>query len=647
MPTELLYPSTVVNLRLRFDETFRIGAIPEPGPQGGDPDAVSVVPPQSTGARRRYPRLQLASRDAVGKVFRETSRNSYNTNTRPLISQTGSNNLSVIANRIPKSANVECPNYRIAGKFSLEFDWRELPIDPRLVRSAAVEIYMGSVRADDFAKGMAGVYLDGRRASVLSTTDPILGVNDQFMVLYGLVDTWFVQHNDQSSIVKIDGRDLRGVFLDSPIDPEVMNRLDLTKSVVDVVAAIVQKHPAHADIKVLHQDKDWPGGKPPTLLAVGDLTRVRRGASGDEAGGGTTEDKLSMWDLITRYCDLAGAVPYVRGRNIIIRPAQSLHDPSKPRFDSTIKVFDPQPRYDDDGNPFFERKMTFGREIKELTFERKLAGTKVPVVEVSSFDTSSKERGAKKLLVVQYPPKDKQLARVSGVYPSGEVSQTDILRIAKPGIRDKNVLFNIAKQLYEEIGRGELGGSCTTTTLASFKGDNDDPDLLRLRPGDQITFAVDIRELTSKVPNVSVLTDSARLPFDEAVKRVQEALSGKAGGGDENLARVIVATSRSQIIDLIGTFRVANVVFSWSLGSGIQVSFDFQNYFVTRHQVTNQLGENPPVPSSTTLRTNKSKRPKVIIPAQPVLKTRTPIRAGGGGARASGRTLIRAGGGGT
>jgi len=86
---------------------------------------------------------------------------------------------------------------------------------------------------------------------------------------------------------------------------------------------------------------------------------------------------------------------------------------------------------------------------------------------------------------------------------------------------------------------------------------------------------------------------------------------------------VIVASSRSQIIDLLRTFRVANVVFTWSLGSGVQVAFDFQNYFVARHGITEQLGKNVLAPVSKTLITDKSKRPKVITPAKPVLKSLT------------------------
>jgi hypothetical protein len=272
---------------------------------------------------------------------------------------------------------------------------------------------------------------------------------------------------------------------------------------------------------------------------------------------------------------------------------------------------------------------------------------KVPLVELSSFDTSSKERGPKKLLIVQWPPADKKAALVSGVSPSGEVSQTDKLKITVPGVRDKKKLLALAKQLYEEIGRQELGGSCSTSMISSLKGDNDDPDLLRLRPGDQVEFAVDIRQIRGYAPNVSTLTNSHRRPFDEEVQFIKESLSGKAGVGDENLARVIVASSRSQIMYLLRTFRVANVVFNWSLTSGTQIQFDFHNYFVPRYQIGDLLGPNTEPAVSKTLVSDKANRPKVPTPAQPNLKAppRVLMRTGGGGAAASGRVPIRTGGG--
>lgn len=607
--SEIWYPSLVVNFRLRFDESFQVAAeIPEPGPSGGDPNSVEI-----TAATSRLPF------EGVAKNFA-----TYTSGTRPLITRTGKDNLSVVVERVPKSASVELPGYRQAGKFSLEFDWRELPIDPRLIRSAAVEIFAGTVSAQDFATGMTSVEPGGRRRSVLNTTDDGGLARDDLMLIAGIVDTWYVEHNEESSVVKLEGRDLRGVFLDSPMDPEVLSKIDLSRPVTDVISDVLKGHPAAGYMKIKYSPGDWPGGKPPAVLDKEGLTRVRKKANGEGASAGSQSDTISAWDIITRYCFLVGAVPFFRGRDIVVRPATSIFDQSKPKFSSADKVFDPATRLDDQGDPFTTRKMVFGRNIKSLSFERKLSGTKVPVVEIVSFDTSSTERGAKKLLIEQWPPKDEKMARIAGVSPSGEVSQEDKVKISVPGIRDRNKLLGIARSVWEEVGRGELGGACRTTQMGSFKGSNSDPDLLRLRPGDVVEFLVDTRQLGSRAPNASTFIDSNRRSFDEQVNEVKMSLSGKANSGDENLARVLVASARSAIIDLLRSFRVANVVYAWSISNGMNIAFDFQNYFVVRHGINEQLGKNVVPPIEKVIDSTTVKRPKQKVLATPVVAPKTP-----------------------
>lgn len=581
------FPSCVVNLRLRFDEAFQVSELPEPGPQGGDPGSVAV--PAATSSR------------------------GFGGGLRPLITQTGADNLSFVTDRVPKTASVEIPGYRQAGKFSLEFDWRELPIDPRLIRSCGVEIYLGAVSAIDFATGMTRVEPDGSRRSVLRTSGADGSPRDDLMTMAGIVDTWSSTVNENSSVLKLEGRDLRGVFLDSPINPDVAAKIDLSRTLDLVIMDVLKGHPAAAYMHVVYSPDDWPGGAPPPVLDREGLTRVRRKASGEGTSASTQDDKLSAWDLITRYCFLVGAVPFFRGRTLVLRPSVSLFDRSKPKFSAADRVFDPPTRVDDDGTPFTSRRMVVGNNIKELTFERKLSGTKVPVIKVVSLDTSSKVRGAGKLLTSEYPPTDQTAAQTSDVYPSGQAAQTSELVIPVPGIRDQARLDVIARSLYEEIGRGELGGSCKTTQLASFKGTNADPDLLRLRPGDVVEFQVDTRQVAGPAPGASTYSDSQRLSFDDQVQRVKTALSGKAGQGDENLARVIVASARSSVVDLLRSFRVANVVFNWAAPTGIGVSFDFQNYFVVRYGVTDQTGANAARPVDQTVNSSTAHRPKIKV----------------------------------
>jgi hypothetical protein len=343
---------------------------------------------------------------------------------------------------------------------------------------------------------------------------------------------------------------------------------------------------------ILYHEADWPLGIIPSPVDKGGITRVRQGADGGGAGGGISSDAPNFWDIITNYCFLVGAIPYFRGRTLIIRPSAAIFDQSKPQFADTYGPFNPTPRVDDQGNPFTIRKFIYGNNLKELSFERKYNGVKAPVIQVNSFDTSSPNRGSQKLLSAQWPPKDAELARVSGVLPSGEVSQSDIVQHTVSGVRDVAQLLTIAKNLYEEIGS--------------------DPDICRIRPGDAVEFLFDTRQLGSKAPGAATILNERRKSFDEQVKDVVTALSGKSGGGVENLARVIVASSRSIVVDMLRVFRVANVVFNWSVGQGLQTQFDFQNYFVVRSAITPQLGANvgPPVSKvvNNTTRGNKGRR---------------------------------------
>jgi hypothetical protein len=618
---QVFYPSLVVNFLLRFDEGLsvdEIANIPAPQLQDGQVDAVS-----SADARPH--------------------------DIRPLVTATGSKNLSKIANRVPKSATVELPAYRTAGKFTLEIDWRELPIDPRIIRAASVEIYIGSVGPDDFSAGMTG--FDPKtlqRRSILPIVDGNGAPRDDLLAMVGIVDNWAITRGDASSI-KMEGRDLRGIFLDSPINPEVVATIDLKRDIIHVVHDILLKHPSSEMFQIIWNPDDWPDKTPPSVADPEQLTRVRRAADGQQSTGGTSGgDQTSFWDLITQYCFLVGAVAFFRGRNLVIRPGRSLFDQSKPSGQTppgiaskilgrlthpgttVSQTWDPVfggsgARLDDDGQEFYTRKLIFGRNVKELSFERKYTGTKVPVIQLVSYDTSSKNRGAAKLLTAIWPPdvsiddKGKVASadgssHVTSVSPSGGSSQTDVKRISVPGIRDQKKLLEMAKDLYEEIGRGEMGGSCSTGFLASFKGNNSDPDLLRVRPGHAIEFLADTRALSSIAPSASTELALERASFDDAVREIQRIL----GSSDVNLARVIVASSRASIIGVLSTFRVANVSFSWSLAAGIQTKFDFQNYYVPRYGVTPTTGANTTPAVRVAVMKNPNKQPTgTLRPTKP------------------------------
>lgn len=619
-PKQLYHPSVVVNLRIRFDEALNVVQTQQPDPES----VIDLV---------------------TGRLDSPTPLS------RPLFLDGAGDKLSHVVGRQPLNMSVEKNGYRQAGTFDMVLDWRDLPIDPRAIRAIGVEVYMGVVSPQDFAAGITKADPDGRRRSIIDITR-------RKPLLVGVADTGSVEFNEDGTCrVHISGRDLRGLLLDAKVDPRIFENLDLKKNIVNVVQQIISKHPYGQNIVVDANPDDWntlqPGEFGPEqpqpvsgstvsvpsnlgAAAIGagaaaavaqavsilyatnipspgtkdGITRVRRGADGQTSTSAppAAGEKISFWDLITRYCFLVGAIPYFVGETLRIRPSRSLYDYTKPTYDPRIPTpfANGQPRVIDDGNPAQKkpikiRRFVWGRNLKTLKYERKFAGTKVPTIEVISVDTGSKARGAGKLIKGRWPdntsvdPKKNKIvakAKTTGVAPSGKSADTDVLRIPVAGLSSAAAAQQIAKNIYEEVGRGEMGGSASTKDLASFGGDYTDPDMLWMEPGDPVEVATDIRALSSKAPLVHTVVDNARRSYEEAVQEVTNRV------GDANMARVLVATARGLIVELQSVFRVNTVKYSFAGGAtpSVGIDFDFQNYVEARADVGPAMGPNVSAP---------------------------------------------------
>lgn len=596
------YPSCVVNFKLRFDESLHL-----------QPD----IDPQSTQDTLESPI------GVPGSV-----------QPQPLITRRGLDNASFVLGRIPKSGSVDLPGYRQAGQFNFVFDFRDLPIDPRTVRSAAVEVHQGAVPASDFDIGMRRVNADGTRSSVLRTRDASGNPNPETLVMVGVVDEWNAHHGPDGSIVALRGRDMRGILLDTPLtnDPkigqQILAELDLTKPINLLIEQLLRYNPLFGDFSVVVDPQEWPNGVVPVVGDSSVVPRSRRGARGAQGGGRASSaggaGRTNFWDLIVKFCYLVGAIPYFRGTQLLVRPSRSIFDQQQagnalnptPFNNGEVRTRDEMSGAAIDPGLRF-RRLVYGRDILEVGFDRKMAGMARPkIVRAVSIDTSSAVRGQGRLVQGLWPPETApQGARRHRVAPGAQVAQEDGINIPVAGVRDPARLTEIARSVYEEIGRGELGGSCTTKNLSSFGGSNADPDLLRLKPGDGVEFLTDVRALTQQSPLVSALTDFERVSFEQMVSEIKERI------GDENLARVIVATSRGQIQELQRFFRVSTVRFSWN-DSGVSIQFDFQNYVVSRADVPRE--GDPGAPRTSTDRANRRARAR-LDRVQPI----EPLRVGG------------------
>lgn len=587
----LFYPSLVCNITLRFDETLEVATVPAapvensqegsvPGQPADDPDP---------GTRESEPGDERPG-DEIDAISGATD-----TISAPVLLPKGDPFTQIMA-RIPTKGTFELPGIRQAGKFNLEFDFRDVPVDPRVLRTVVIDAHLGAVSAENFSAGMGGaVDANDQRLSILrqKRSEVIKNVGTQLLI--GIADRMHVRHGIRGSTVTITGRDLRGVLLDAKIPVKKIEQVDLTKPihevVTDILATITTDDRLVFDASA--DEREWPDGRIPSPADAEGLTRVRRGADGSgtkstPAGGA----EISYWDLITQYCSLVGGIPHFVGTVLWIRPAHSIF---KRVLDETVPTpfADAEPRQVG-AEQLRVRRLVYGRELDNLEFERSFGGQNVPLIKAVSIDDT--KRGMEKLLTAQWPPKDSDAANLK--------ADNEVLRIPVPGVKSLKQLEQVARELYEEVGRGEIGGKASTKNLASFGGDNDDPDMLRLRPTNAVQFLVDARALSSNAPLVSELNQHEQRSLEEEVAHLTARL------GDPVFARVLAAISRGSIARALDFFRVNNVRYSWALKTGVAIDFDFQNYVVARHEAVadSETSEQPRVKTRRVKRGAKSKK---------------------------------------
>jgi hypothetical protein len=542
--------------------------------------------------------------------------------------------LTEVLGIVPRSASVEFPGYRSAGNFDFEIEYKDLPIDSRLFRAVGVEIHLGTIDPMKWAQGMTRDNFEGIRPSILDTRKNNGSINADTLLLTGNIDEISIEHSQNGSILKAKGRDQRGFLIDSPVDPRMLSKIKLGKSIDDVISQIINMHPIagsflkNGKIKIQATD-EWTQGVP-TVANNTSLTRVNLGAAGltpQVPSKGDVND-LKFWDLITQFCFLVGAVPYFVGPILLIRPAWSLYDyQGIGKYGTTLPTpfIDGKPRKIQTASGIIDQRVRllgYGADISKLSFSRKLGGTKVPTIEVVSIDTSSAKKGAARVVTAQYPPKSglangatSMLAststsitsgsvgsektkvdedqkkffglttlrpskaskagseRATNVSPNGAAAQEEVLRFSIPGINDANQLLQIAKALHQEIGRQEITGSISTRNLCSFGGSNQDPDLLKLRVGEPIEIVTAVSRPGFQPPVVAeAIEHSSRSAAAEAA-----VLSTRLGS--DTLAQAVVNAMQH----VQRSFRVKNIKFDWNHESGVGIDIDFENYVEIRY----------------------------------------------------------------
>ena len=594
------YASMVCNFRIRFDE------------------ALHVTPGNASNSDN------LPQPTEVGTVDSTTSTSLIAAGQAPSLVQGKADVLSQIVGIVPLRASVDLPGYRQAGRFSIDVLYRDFPIEPDLIRTIGVEMHLGTVSPAAWGIGNTDIAAPGsnsigfgqspRTSRVVTSGDE--GIRNQ--LLFGLVDKIETTFDAKGFMVHMEGRDLVGLLLDLYVQPTMLSKLNVSQPINLVVQQIVNLVPMLQAVggnkgdavQVVTQANEWPNGVIPAPGVAGDWTKVNLGVGGGATpdGGSGTAGFLTCCAADRDHQQAEGvgrhhAAVRARRRRPVLRRQQAAHPPGsralrseqagvQPAATDAIRTVPAAPASQGSVRTSI-RVMSFGRDILSLKKSRKLAGFKVPTVRVVSVDTSSKQRGNAKIhrsavaaTRCRSSPSgvtaaNATAAKRTSIAPSGAIAQTEPIVIPVPGIKSHARLLDaIAKSVYEEIGRGEVGGTCSTKDLASLGGDNSDPDLLYLRPGDPVRFTIDNRQLQSYPPPISDVAATYRTDPEKLAAELTAKL------GDPTLGRVLAYALTGHIVERQSVYRVNHVRFTWDNKKGVAIDFDFQNYIEARAGIT-------------------------------------------------------------
>lgn len=490
---------------------------------------------------------------------------------------------------IPKKAGWKQNGPRLPDKLTLTLRWSDFPIDPRCVRSCAVEYYLGTVSADDHARGIRGLTRGDLDPAVQNAKEPLNVVPDRYVDVHGQsrtnlrflgwVDSYEMQWNDGEPVITLECLDNTKVLIDQtmpasgglnpkkPIDRAVAEFLALFPTMDGLTVeyrpppgATAQQQVAPAlgvEIKA-HQTPALPA--PVTVNVAGVQTAVPGVGTPQHQTGGGAEGQ-TVWDYLVDNVSSLGLSLRVDGSAIVIDQVRSLIDRVRPD--------DPYRERRLESGAYPQRAMVFGRNITDLRLKRSYARPRPQNVEVRSYVV-----GQKKSLVARWPPYAPKPAvgaptaagRATDAGPGdGRVDQPwKVRKVA--GITDQATLLRIAKNLYEGASRQEIQATLKTRNLGAFGGANEDPDLLDVKIGDVVEV------LTDRKAAGTIAT------LEERNRRTGEFLV--AQGYSRAFAEQYVRTLDNKGLQRLFVLKESSI--DWDCDSGVELELTCVNYVVVR-----------------------------------------------------------------
>lgn len=527
---------------------------------------------------------------------------------------------------VPTQIDIEANGFRIADKLNATVALNDLPIDPRIVRSVLVNGWITTVGVDDFADKARWV------PKVIRAGNPMFR---------GYVDVHGIDVDETNNEIAIDAVSLEQQLMIAELDARSTIRQIKggEEPLVDFVKRAISTVPgfsgAVGDVIGVELFPNFDKDKAPTVgkrLLLRTMQSAKSQAKGnggnveaDDSSAGTdpgsvpgkgvaeipkpTVAKSTVWDLITRACEMAAGLipiydPSIDPNAILLMAPQNLMETPTGGV-KVSQVTDPRLRFNrqytrPDGSTWEStaRIMVYGGNIKSMKINRNFGRIKAPGVRVVSYnpDAPPKERRLEALFPITAKGSWVQSAGTGrkrggkGHPPVNEI-ETYVIH----GVRDLPVLKLIATSLYNSLARKEFTIAIETDDLSSWidpanpESGNENPDLLRLRPGMAVQVKVARNTGNEKQDRgfvVNDLSDLFRRHGDPQFLR--SMLSGNRSALisegarvklDQALGRIEEAYQRAKLQDF---FYVRVVRFRLSWVEGFSCAMELINYLEAR-----------------------------------------------------------------
>lgn len=546
-------PAAIIRLQIRLEDFLNSTDPTVPGETGSLVDKLSTTKNQLKAAQKAKADAVANGGDvkATDLKVRNLQRN-VNTLTKEqpqpsTYSRQAADIYSVEFVTVPLTAALELNSYRIPDTLEFTFAFKDVPLPDQIIRVCLVEFFSGEVAAEDFGTPQKWALPMTRKNLMFrgyadewnvdnSDSDAKVSVKCRSIecVLYD------AKINPLAKVYQV--QDAKGARLtEEPID-EYVNRIlrqfpatsggtggDALRAVM-YKAASAPKLSRAALIRTLQTAKSTnaAAGSAPGQPGVIPAAPPAGGtAAGQTAGNGTPQipqpvpAEMTAWQLITQACQMVGmkivydpsidpqattglsaAVSFgaenfgtfpKAGDVLLIMPLAVIYDTQTGDIDVRGGAPDGFSR-DFSLNGASPKSSTirifvWGRNVKTQKTRRKLGRIKAPAVQVQSYNPDGQAGG--RTIVAQFPTKK----MINAMYAKGDgkIQQVEIRQI-KDGIRDQNLLQQIAVSLYHEMGRQELQCTLETDEMASYY----DPtipgqrnaDVLTLRPATPVKIMV-------------------------------------------------------------------------------------------------------------------------------------------------------------